>query len=350
MHIEEHVPLAQFSTMGVGGPARFFARAKSVDEVCEVLEFAKEKKLPVWILGGGSNTIFRDEGFPGVVIKIEIRGIELKEESGEILLTAGAGEEWDDVVRMVVQKNFSGVECLSGIPGSVGATPMQNVGAYGQEVATTIVSVRGLDRTTLQEKDFTNAECGFGYRMSRFKGNDAGRYVILSVTYRFSNNPYVKVTYPDLLRYAEARGLKPDAMPIADARAAVLAVRKQKAMLRDPNDPDTKSCGSFFMNAFVTPEKFAALQKEHPDIRSFPAGDLVKISAAWLIERAKFIKGYTAKGVGISTKHALAIVHRGGGAKDVLALADTIQQAVQKQFGILLDREPTIADTYDVGT
>ena len=344
MNLRENVHLAPYTTLQLGGPARYFVECTSESEVRAALAHARERGLPVFVLGGGSNVVFGDAGFPGVVLRVAIgcdQGIAFRD--GEI--SAGAGAEWDTLVRGAVERGWTGIECLSGIPGSVGGTPIQNVGAYGQEVAETLVRVNCLDRTTLEHRTFSAAECEFGYRDSRFKGRDRGRYVVLDVTLRLRRDAPPRIRYPEL-RDAIMRAGSLDAAP-ADAvrlvRQTVLALRRAKSMVLDPADPNARSAGSFFMNPVLSPEAFAKLeQRWEGAIPSFPAGDAVKVPAAWLVERAGFPKGYRLGGAGVSERHALALVNLGGTSAELLALADAIRAGVEQRFGIRLECEPEV--------
>ena len=327
-NLERDVPLAQFTTLGVGGPAKYFVRASTVDELRAALDWSQ---VPVFILGGGSNLLIADEGFDGLVIAIDLRGITIESEDDYAMVKVAAGEPWDTFVRFAVQNGWAGIECLSGIPGLTGATPIQNVGAYGQEVSETIARVEVLDRREGIVKWLTNWDCRFGYRSSLFKNVERDRYVVLSVTFRLKRNGSAAIRYPELLKEV---GSKTD---VASVRDAVIAIRRRKGMVLDPNDPDTRSDGSFFMNPIVDAEYAESL----PEMPKFPGDGGVKLSAAWLIEHAGFEKGFTHGRAGISTKHTLAIVNRGGAtAKEVLELVRMIQEKVRERFGIELQPEP----------
>ena len=316
------VPLAPLTTLGIGGPARFFTEARSVSDVIE----ATATDQPLLILAGGSNVLIADEGFPGLVVHLKLRGIT-NEDSG--VIKAAAGEPWDSVVELAVKKRWAGIECLSGIPGSVGATPIQNVGAYGQDVSETIVSVEVFDRSTRTVTTLSNADCQFGYRTSVFKNSAKERYVVLSVTFRLTPDG------PPALRYPELQKFIGHASDLQQVRDAVITIRRKKGMVIDPRDPDTRSDGSFFMNPIVPPSMVT------PDMPHFPAGDNVKLSAAWLIENAGFHKGFVHGNVGLSTKHTLAIINRGGGtAREVVELVQMIQAAVREKFGVEIHPEP----------
>ncbi len=349
MRMQKNVPLALYTTMKLGGSAAAFVRCGSVDEVRDVLAHARTLKKPLWVLGGGSNTIVPDAGFDGLVLQIDLRGIAFADDGDEVIATVAAGEPWDAFVAETVTRGLCGIEALSGIPGLVGATPIQNVGAYGQEVREVIETVVALDRATGTEVHFTNAECVFAYRKSRFKTIDDGRYLITSVVYRLKKNAVPVVRYGQLRE--RLRVLFATVTPtVAQVREAVLALRREKSMVLDPADPNSVSCGSFFTNPMLSQDVFAAFIARcaaqgiaAADIPSFPDGDRVKVSAAWLIEHAGFAKGYVMNGAAISEHHALALVNRGATAKDIFALADRIMEAVHDRFGITLEREPVVA-------
>jgi UDP-N-acetylmuramate dehydrogenase len=331
MAVAVDAPLAPLTTLRLGGPA---ARLRSVATEDELVEAVRGAEEPLLLLAGGSNLVLPDAGWPGDVVRIQTRGIE---RDGAVL-TVQAGENWDDLVAMTVAEGLAGFECLSGIPGSVGATPIQNVGAYGQEVAETVRSVRVLDRERDEVRELPPEECGFAYRTSAFKRND--RWVVLSVTFALHpGEDSQPIRYAELARALE---VEPGATaPLADAREAVLALRRGKGMVLDPADPDSVSAGSFFMNPILDADAFARLDPAPPGYDQ-PDGR-VKTSAAWLIERAGFSKGYTRGRVAISSKHALALVNRGGATtEELLALAREIQDGVRERFGVELEPEPTI--------
>jgi UDP-N-acetylmuramate dehydrogenase len=339
MQVEQNLPLAPLTTIGIGGPARFFVRATSVDEVREALAWARERNLNVFFLGGGSNLLIADTGFDGLVVHLALRGITVESEDRHAMVKVAAGEPWDAFVEHAVANGWAGVECLSGIPGSTGATPIQNVGAYGQEVAETIARVEALDRTTGTVVGFTNPECRFGYRSSLFKNVERDRYVVLSVTFRLERGGCATIRYPELQKFVEERGVSVE--DLRGVREAVIAIRKRKGMVLDPDDPDTRSDGSFFMNPILTAAEYEAFARIAPDAPHFPSGDEVKLSAAWLIEHAGFRKGFVHGNVGLSSKHTLAIVNRGGGtAAEVQELVHTIQSRVRERFGVEMHPEP----------
>jgi UDP-N-acetylmuramate dehydrogenase len=315
------VKLAGYTTLGLGGPADCFVTAASEDEIIDAVAKSGD---PVLILGGGSNLVVADEGFPGTVVHIASRGVAVDDTT----VTVAAGEPWDGVVSRTVEAGLSGLECLSGIPGLAGATPIQNVGAYGQEVSDTITAVRGYDRERQKIFEYQNEQCGFAYRTSAFRESD--RYVVLEVTFRLSRHPAP-------VRYAElAAQLPADAMP-AQIREAVLGLRRRKGMVLDPADPDTRSAGSFFTNPVVD-----AAPEGAP--RFDVGGGKVKVPAAWLIEQAGFAKGYPSPDAPahISTKHTLALVNNNGTTADLLSLANEIRQGVLTTFNIPLNPEPTL--------
>lgn len=342
MELREQEPLAPRTTLGVGGPARYFARARSEADVVEALAWAKERGLAVRVLGGGSNLVVSDSGFEGLVIGVELRGISFSGSSGDAVLAARAGEPWDDVVESAVRRGLSGLEGLSGIPGSAGATPIQNVGAYGQEVAETIRFVRAVDRETLELVDFDAASCRFAYRDSFFKSEAPERFVVTEVRFALAHRAPPAVRYPDLQRELARRKL--DRPSLSDVRAAVLTVRGEKSMLLDPSDPNGRSCGSFFLNPIVTRGDAERIQglAAGASLPTYPQPDgRVKLAAGWLIEHSGFDKGLRDGQVGLSTKHALALVaHPGATATEVRRFAQRIQAGVQARFGVALAPEP----------
>lgn len=331
--------LAEKTTLGVGGRARWFAMATAASDIGAAEEWCDARGCGLFVLGGGSNLVVSDEGFDGLVLWMRNRQLAFSGTPDGAILTAGAGEVWDAVVAAAVERGLAGLECLSGIPGQVGGTPIQNVGAYGQDVSQTIESVTAFDRSTRTVVVIPAGECGFGYRMSRFKAGDAGRFVVTDVSFRLRRNVSAP-TYPDVFAYLHDQQIT--APTVADLRRAVLAIRRRKGMVLDDADPDTRSVGSFFMNPVVTVadrERIAAQAGVPP---SFAVDDShVKLPAAWLIERAGFRKGDVDGPVGISTKHPLALVNRGGAtARDVLRLAVRIKRGVADRFGVLLRPEP----------
>jgi UDP-N-acetylmuramate dehydrogenase len=340
MLLRENIPLAPLTTLGVGGPARYFAEATTEAGVLEAVEFARARELPLFVLGGGSNLVIADAGFAGLVLKIAIGGVShFTPPYGDTIFLAGAGCDWDAFVAQTIEANCAGLECLSGIPGTVGGTPVQNVGAYGQEVADTITEVRALDLRSLEIVTLSNARCGFAYRSSKFNTSDRGRFVILRVAFALKKEGEPMIRYADLERHFGGRGVSPT---LSEVREAVREIRHSKAMLIVPGEEDARSAGSFFKNPVVPQAEFERLSGEFPQIPSYPASDSSrKIPAAWLVEHAGFAKGYGKGRAGISRKHALAIVNRGGAsAAEIIALKDEIQERVREEFGIELHPEP----------
>ena len=388
----EQVLLADHTTLHLGGPADRFVVASSQDELVAVVRAADAEAEPVLVLGGGSNLVVADEGFPGVVVQVAATGLELAADGDAVEVTAAAGHDWDEFVQRCIAEGLSGVECLSGIPGRAGATPIQNVNAYGQDVAHTITSVRAYDRLRDRVVQIPAADCGFGYRTSMFKGHAAGqargatlnpaaatgRFVILAVTFRLAVSPRsAPVRYGELSRVlGVAEG---ERVPLADARAAVLMLRRGKGMVLDAADPDTRSAGSFFTNPIVGASVYAALAARvtgaanggaanggaanggaanggaaqrgaanRGGIPHWPAEDgQVKLSAAWLIEHAGFGKGFRLPGdpagARISTKHALALTNPGDcSSASLVRLAREIKTGVFAAFGIELANEPVL--------
>ena len=345
------VTLSELTTIKLGGNAKLFCNCKTTDELKACLVYAKTENLPIQIIGGGSNIIFPDDGFDGIVIKIDIKGIKFNELEKDIIeITSGGGENWDDFVKQCIDNNLTGVECLSGIPGNVGATPIQNVGAYGQEVCSTIVSVEAIDRLTLKTVEFTNEECNFNYRQSRFKNEDKDKYVITKVTYRLKKFAEPEIKYPELKKYLDENtnwnALKNGKEKLSVIRDSVIDIRKSKSMVIDSEDPNTVSCGSFFLNPVLTKEKFRELEKtcskNNINIPSYKTEEGIKVPAAWLVENAGFNKGYRKGGVGISTNHSLALINCGCSTKELLELSAKIENDVYNKFGIKLKQEPEI--------
>jgi UDP-N-acetylmuramate dehydrogenase len=337
--------LADHTTLRLGGPAARWVRATTEAELIAAVESADAAGEPVLVLGGGSNLVVADEGFAGTVVEVATRGVDTDDTGdascGGAIVTVAAGEPWDDVVALAVSREWSGVEALSGIPGSVGATPIQNVGAYGQEVSQTIASVRVWDRTLRGIRTFANADCRFGYRTSRFKADRrddwGGRHVVLSVTFQLRQGSLGQpVAYAELAR---TLGIEVGRRaPLHEVREAVLGLRRGKGMVLDDADHDTWSAGSFFTNPVVEP---AAVPDGAP---AWPQPDgTVKTSAAWLIEHAGYAKGYAAGPVALSGKHTLALTNRGGASTaDLLALAREVRDGVEARFGIRLVNEPVL--------
>jgi len=347
MTIQENVPLAPLTTLQVGGAARYFAELRREDGAREAAQFAKTRGLPLFVLGGGSNLVVADSGWPGLVLKIATGGITtptLQNATGNaVLFSVGAGVNWDDFVAQAVAQNCAGVECLSGIPGSVGGTPVQNVGAYGQEVADTIESVRAFDLKKDRVVVLPKPACGFHYRASIFNSTERGRYIILRVNYRLKRGGAPSLQYADLQKHFAETKTPPS---LAETRSAVREIRRSKGMLIVPGDEDCRSAGSFFKNPVLGETQFkdlaARAASKGIEIPSYPALDAQrKVSAAWLVEHSGFSKGYALGAAGISHKHALALINRGDAkASDMVGLKDEILHGVQEAWGILLEPEP----------
>jgi UDP-N-acetylmuramate dehydrogenase len=344
MLIRDHVPLAPLTTLGVGGPARYFAEAPTEADVVEAVEFARSRELPLFVLGGGSNVVIADTGFAGLVLKIAINDFAVSTAShGMVTFVIGAGYEWDELVKKTVEADCAGLECLSGIPGTVGGTPVQNVGAYGQEVSETMQEVRVLDLQSMEVKTLSNADCGFAYRSSIFNTTERGRYIILHVSFALRQGGKPTVRYADLQQFFAGRSTEPT---LPDVRDAVREIRRRKAMLIIPGDEDSHSVGSFFKNPIVPHTFFeqlsARLLSAGLQLPNYAAADgYRKLPAAWLVEHAGFTKGYVKGHTGISRRHALAIINRGGAnAAEIIDLRNEIQAHVMEKFDIALEPEP----------
>ena len=348
MHLLENIPLAPLTTFKIGGPAKYYVEAATASEVQETVTFARSRDLPLFVLGGGSNLVVSDAGWPGLVLKVALQGIEQRaghDENGSVIFDAGAGESWDRFVSHAVMARCAGVECLSGIPGSVGGTPVQNVGAYGQEVADTISAVEVLDLKDGQVRELCREACGFSYRASIFNTTERGRFIVLRVIYALTPGGKPRIAYADLKRHFEGRETTPD---LAETREAVRHIRALKGMLIVTGDADCQSAGSFFKNPVLSETEHEQLKQRAAarglTVPSYPALEThKKVSAAWLVERSGFNKGFGFGRVGISTKHALAIVNRGGAtAGEVIALKEQIQQRVEEIWGVKLEPEPVM--------
>lgn len=341
MKLETDVPVAQLTTIKVGGVARYFTRAETESDVVEALRFADDRKLPTYVLGGGSNVVVPDAGIHGLLLAVDLRGIAFEEEQDRVLVEASGGEPWDPFVATCVERGLRGLECLSGIPGRVGATPIQNVGAYGQEIAETLVRVRAFDRHEQRFVTFGAHQCGFGYRESRFKSHDRDRFVVTAVRFSLERGGPREIRYPEL-----ARCLAGPEPTLAEVRAAVLALRRSKSMLDDPADENARSCGSFFVNPIVeapvadeVEQRFGAAGMP----RYAQADGRVKLSAAWLIERSGIPRGTRVGNVGSSSRHALALVcHEGATATELLAFADEVRRRVRERTSVELTPEPVL--------
>ena len=334
--------LGAYTTLRLGGPAGTLTVAEETDQAVATVRNAAAEGRPLLVLAGGSNVVIGDAGFPGEVLLLRTRGIQVVETRAEsVVLRVAAGELWDDFVEYAVSNGWSGVECLSGIPGSAGATPIQNVGAYGQEVAHTIVAVHAYDREHETIRAMSPLECGFAYRSSVFKHHD--RFLVTSVDFRLAvSGDSAPIRYAELARSLGVTA--GERVPLRQARDTVLKLRAGKGMVLDPDDKDTWSVGSFFTNPVVSDERWAQLGLDHAP--HWPADDgAVKIAAGWLIEHAGFPKGFAGDRVAISSKHTLALTNRGSGsAAGLLGLARTIRDGVRDRFGIELHPEPVLVN------
>lgn len=349
INLRADVELAPYTTLGVGGPARWFCDAETESELVAAIELAHTRTLPVFVLGGGSNLLVSDTGFHGLVLRVSIPGRTLRPLDGDTVeLTAGAGEDWDALARYAVEQDLAGMECLAGIPGNVGGTPVQNVGAYGQEVADMIIGVRAYDLHHSVWTDLSSEQCGFAYRSSIFNSTQRGRYIVTAVSYRLRRGGPPLLRYADLQRFFAAELASGQQPTLPQVYHAVRQIRAGKGMLAGQGGPNSRSAGSFFKNPLVPKtaiERIAsALQIPANDVPHWAAENgCVKLPAAWLIERAGFPRGYTLGSAGISTLHTLALVNRGGAtAADLLALRDAVISGVESKFGVILEQEPVL--------
>ncbi len=351
MTIEENVLLAPYTTLKIGGPARYFAKVATEDELVEAVRFARGLGLPLFVLGGGSNLVVADRGFDGLVVQIAITGkVFAGSASGStmrILFQVPAGIDWDTFVAIACEAGYAGVECLAGIPGTVGGSPVQNIGAYGQEVSQTIHTVRVFDLEAHDFVDLSAKECEFGYRRSIFNTSQRGRFVVTRVVFEFDLDTLVRLNYEDLKRHF---GDKPNPRPLEVYRA-VREIRAGKGMLIDPETagPDERSAGSFFKNPVVSTrvvtDILETLAPDEGTMPQWPTDDgKVKLAAAWLIEHSGFKKGYAQGRVGISSRHTLALINRTGDATcdELLRLRDLIVLTVEQRFGVTLAMEPVM--------
>ncbi len=346
LEIRENYPLRDITTFGIGGPARYFAAAHNEAHVREACAFARENRIPLLVLGGGSNILVSDTGFPGLVILNRIKGFNSRTRGQYVFVTAGAGEDWDSFVKRCVENGWQGLECLSGIPGTVGAAPVQNIGAYGQSVDACISEVRAVDVHTGGEVSLSSNECGFEYRKSIFNSQSAGRYIITQVTFRLVPEGVPELTYHDLKKHF------PDdsAVTPAKVRNAVLEVRNGKGLLILEGYESFKSAGSFFKNPVISAGQFEKvneiIQKEGCGANwAWPrrSGD-IKVSAACLIQCAGYTRGHRQGNVGLSPKHTLVIInHHDAAAAEVIAFARQVQGKVREKFGVLIEPEVRLA-------
>jgi UDP-N-acetylmuramate dehydrogenase len=354
MHIEENRPLAPFTTFGIGGPARWFVEAASEPEIVEAVDWARERESPLFVLGGGSNLLISDAGFDGLVLRVALRGISADPAGpSRRVYQVAAGEPWEHFVERSIEDGCAGIECLAGIPGTCGGTPVQNVGAYGQEVSSVIERVRAFDLLDRAFVELTAAECGFSYRRSRFNSTDRDRFIVTRVDYRLTPGGAPTLRYAELARAVESAHPPDGAEPaLAEAAAIVRRIRQSKGMLIVAGDPDCRSAGSFFKNPVISEEVLQRVATRSAGAAApprFPAGPgqenngLIKIPAAWLIEQSGFHKGYSLGAAGISSRHTLALVNRGGArAAEIVTLAQQISAGVEARFGIRLEREPVM--------
>jgi UDP-N-acetylmuramate dehydrogenase len=349
LKFQEFIPLAPYTTFRIGGPARFFCEVQCEAELVEAVSFAKQRNLPLFVLGGGSNLLASDAGFDGVVLRVGVRVSKGERHHREsVLLEVGAGENWDDVVLYAVDRDYAGIECLAGIPGDVGGTPVQNVGAYGQEVAETILQVRAYDLETGSFVDLDHEACRFGYRRSLFNSEARGRYIVTAVTYNLRPGGEPALRYADVKRHFAAqfeRGEKPSLRQVYEA---VRSIREQKGMLAGQGGPDGRSAGSFFKNPVIPSGTLAQIALKSglrsEEIPQYPAGEgMVKLAAAWLVEQSGFHKGFAMGRAAISSRHTLALVNLGDAtAAELIALRDAVMIAVKDKFAIQLEQEPVM--------
>jgi UDP-N-acetylmuramate dehydrogenase len=333
-------PLSELTTLRLGGPAKRLVEVHDEAALVAEVTACDERGEPVLVLGGGSNVVVADGGFDGTVVLVRIGGVRVDDDGcGGASVTVGPGEDWDEFVVRAIGEGWRGVECLSGIPGLCGAVPMQNVGAYGQEVADSIASVRTYDRKQRRQVTYAAGDCGFGYRTSRFK-RESDRHLILGVTFQFAlGDQSAPIRYAELARRLDVPvGSR---LPSADVRAAVLGLRRGKGMVLDPADHDTWSAGSFFTNPILADAEASRLPSDAP---RWPVDDgRVKTSAAWLIERTGYTRGFGAGAIRVSSKHTLALTNRGAGtATELVALAREIRAGVAATFGVVLENEPVL--------
>jgi len=349
VHLEQNVPLAPFTTLRIGGPARYLAHIASEADLLEAIHFAREQNLPIFTLGGGSNLVVPDEGYPGLILKIAFpESIELTRTDSDLEAKVSAGTDWNALVLHLCEQGIAGMECLAGIPGLVGGSPIQNIGAYGQEVSQTIASVRALDLQTLTFVELSKGDCGFAYRTSIFNSTHRNRYIVTQVAFRLDPAAKPHVMYADLRKHFAAEA-QPTPLQVYEA---VRHIRATKGMLIDPTHPtpDTRSAGSFFKNPIVPTTRLSHIAQTlgipETEIPHWPAGPgRIKLPAAWLIERAGFPKGFTqspGSPVGISTRHTLALINRSGAAtyRDLQQLATLITIQVEYYLNISLEQEP----------
>lgn len=342
MKIQKNVPLAPLTTFGLGGAAKYFVEIENEDELEGAFEFADKNRLPVFVLGGGSNIVVSDDGFSGLVILNSIKGLKSENDTDVAIITAGAGEIWDDVVKLSVQNNWAGIECLSGIPGRAGAAPIQNIGAYGQEIASTIKNIRAFDIRAKKFIDLALEDCEFNYRTSIFNSRKRNRYIVSYITLELKPEGSPTIIYQDL----KDQFPDPQNVTLSRFRKAVIETRARKGMVMLPGYETFRSAGSFFKHPIISKEEFEAIRTRHksesprPWFWSEPDGQM-KLVAAYLIETSGFSRGHRRRNVGISPKHALSLIHHGkGSTQELIQLAKEIQKGVEDAFGVRLMPEP----------
>lgn len=337
--LKRNVPLGPRTTIRIGGEAAYFCRVNQRERLVAAIRWARRQGLPHLVLGGGSNLLLPDVGFAGLVLSMEIRGRGVRRRGEAVLLELGAGEIWDEIVARAVANGWAGIECLSGIPGKVGAAPIQNIGAYGQELSRSLREVEALDLETLEFRRLKASECGLAYRDSRFKSRQPRRFIVTAVGLALKAGGAPTIRYPDLAARL------PESATLAQAREAVLAVRRSKSMIIDDRDPNSRGCGSFFVNPILSQAEYEAFKKREPGTHPhYPSDEgRIKLSAAWLMDNAGFNKGFARGNVGLSRNHCLAIINRGNGtAAEVRRLVALIQEGVHRRFGIRLVPEPVM--------
>jgi UDP-N-acetylmuramate dehydrogenase len=351
VEIQENIALAPYTTLAVGGPARFFIETRSDSDIVDAYRFARNQRVGFFVLGGGSNLLVSDDGFPGVVAHVTGGDVEaVDDDHGHLRIVSHAGVEWDSIVRIAVEKDAAGIECLAGIPGSVGGTPVQNVGAYGQEVSSTVTRVHAVDLSAEQLLEMSNEDCRFSYRKSVFNGRRKDRYAITRVEYALNLGGAPSLEYRDVKQYFSERGI---AQPsLGETADAVRIIRGRKGMVLADHDPDSRSAGSFFKNPVIDRSAVAALGQAAgcpaEKIPQYAAGagydvSKVKLSAAWLIELAGFRKGHALGRASLSSKHVLAVTNRGNAtAAEIIALRDAVIAGVLERTGIRLEQEPVL--------
>lgn len=336
MDIHTNIPLKNYTTMKLGGPARFMTEARTADEVAQICQSAAEQNLPIFVLGGGSNIVVRDEGFDGLILRNRIPGFEVVQDTGtQVDIRIGAGENWDEVVKRTVDMNLSGIEAMSAIPGTAGAAPVQNVGAYGQEIADTLISVEAYDQTAGKFVILTSEDCGFSYRHSIFRGSASGRYVITAITLRLFKAAPQPPFYAALQDYFDAHSIT--IYTAQTVRDAVTEIRKDKL----PDPQITPNSGSFFKNVVAEDWQLNDLRREYPDIPSYDMpGGKFKVPSGWLIEQAGF-KGQTLHGIKVHDKNALVLINQSASSyADLAAAREEIRGAVRDKFRLTLEQEP----------